>query len=120
MKKLYKMLFVACFIITFLIGIMIGAVSFSRIKVIGEQKLQNYIDNVTNEHIKLFEENGFKVNQSYIIGVMWIQCGKLGDFIMMAYIFKIDTIYLHWKIDFLRQPVFYILANKSAITYEPF
>lgn len=120
MKRLYKILFVMCFVMVFLVGMTIGTAFFSRIKVLGEQELQEYIDEVTFELVKLFENNGFKVEQSYIIGNLWIQCENLNHFIILARILKQNTIYLHWKIDFLRQPVFYILVNETAIIYEPF
>lgn len=113
-------LFVLCFVIILLVGMIVGTVFFSRTKVLGEQELQDHIDEVTFELVKLFEENGFKVEQSHIVGKLWIQCGKLGEFLVLARVLKVDIIYLHWKMDFLRQPVFYVLANKSAIIYEPF
>lgn len=121
MKKSHMVIFALTFILVFIVGLLVGTSFFSRTKVLGEQELQDYIDEVTFEHIKLFEDEGFKVNQSHIIGILWIQCEKLGTFLLMArYVLKVDTIYLHWKIDFLRQPVFYVLVNKTAIIYEPF
>lgn len=121
MKNLYKILFAVCFVIVFLVGTTVGMTFFSRTKVLGKQELQNHIDVETAKLILMFENEGINVSQSHIIGVLWIQCAELKYFIIMAkYVYKLDTIYLHWKIDFLRQPVFYILANETAIIYEPF
>lgn len=119
MKKLYKILFALCFVLTLLIGMVIGTAYFGR--VVGEQELQDHIDRETMKLILMFENEGINVSQSHIIGILWLQCAELNHFVIFAkYVYKVDTIYLHWKIGFLRQPVFYILANKTAIIYEPF
>ena len=120
MKKLYMVLLVACFVIMFMVGITIGVLRFSRVKVLGKQELQDHIYKVTDEITDFFEDSGFKVNQSHIIGIMYIQCEKLGDFFLLARSCEVDTIYIHWKITFLNQPVFFFIHGKSAITYEPF
>ena len=121
MKKLHVVLFAVFFITMLLTGLIVGAAFFSRIKVLGKQELQDHIDKETTKLIILFESEGMNVSQSHIIGILWLQCAELKYFIILAkYVYKVDTIYLHWKMDFLRQPVFYILANKTAIIYEPF
>lgn len=121
MKRLHITLFALCFAMIFLTGITIGALRFSREKVLGEQELQDYIDKETTKIILMFENEGINVSQSHIIGILWLQCKELKYFIILAkYVYKVDKIYLHWKIDFLRQPVFYIIGNGTAIIYEPF
>lgn len=115
-----KILFALILIFVLIIGMLIGTVFFSRRKVLGEQKLQDYIYDVTDKLIIKLEKQGFNVEQSHIVGDLWISCKKFTHFIMMGHILNVTMIYLHWKIDFLNQPVFYILANETAIIYEPF
>lgn len=120
MKKLYVALLVACYIIVFMVGMTVGMLRFSRVKVLGKDELQEHIYEETNKIIDLFKDSGFKVNQSHIIGIMWVQQEKLGNFLLLARALEVDTIYVHWKTSFLNQPVFYIISGETTITYEPF
>lgn len=115
-----KLLFALMFILVFIVGMLVGTVFFSRKKVLGEQELQDHIYDVTDEFITEFEKQGFNVEQSHMIGDLWISCRKFSHFVIMSHILNVTTIYLHWKTDFLNQPVFYIFSNKTAIIYEPF
>jgi len=115
-----KIIFALIFIFVFIVGMLVGTIFFSRTRVLGEQKLQDYIYDVTDGLTEILEKRGFNVEQSYIIGNLWISCGKFTDFILLAETFNVTTIYIHWKTSFFNQPVFFFPLNKTSIIYEPF
>jgi len=120
MKKIYKIIFAMSFVLTFLIGIIVGFGFIKKTTILGKEELQEYIYEQTASIKVALQKEGFKVNQSHIIGTLWITCSRLRDFILLAKITNTTQIYIHWKIDFLNQPVFFILINATAIIYEPF
>lgn len=108
------------FILAFTIGILIGFCFIKKTTFLGKEELQEYIYEKTNDIKLVLQKEGFKVNQSHIIGDLWIACNKLKDFILLAKITNVTTIYIHWKSSFLNLPTFFFLLNASAIIYEPF
>lgn len=87
---------------------------------LGEASLQEHIYEQTNAIKVKLQEEGFMVNQSHIIGDLWVACNRFRDFVLLAKITNATIIYIHWKSNYLNQPVFFFLQDSTAIIYEPF
>lgn len=124
MRKLFKTLLALSFIVFFVMGLIVGIRLFPRTKIeteiVGEAKLQEHIDNVTAEYIASFAEIDLDVKQSHLIGNLWIHCENLDEFLLLAKALNMTTLYIYWKFDFLRFPVFFIVRDNTSIIYEPF